>query len=845
MLHQFSSLFTKRLTVVACLLFLAGCSDLARKQNEPSIPPLDQASMTNAVKTLGDAHLQNTDAISSIETSFEDVFINRATRKSDPFPYKKISGLSFNDATVVDALRLVLAGTNISLTMNNSASRNQAVYGSVATFSLSGTLEEVIETISKSAGFYYTYKDGNLIVHPDEQFIVNLPPVIADDVFAGMANMVTKLGGFDVYLDRQGRSMVFRANRASADSINSYLENVRTNRHMIVYDTYIYQVELSDSRQIGIDWSKLALSGALDGNPLSITAAKVAGGAALTSGQGMGFNAVYDSKDLSIAALFTFLQTQGNVKTVAQPKIAILSGAKGTFRVGSETNYVSKVGTNSGSTLNQTTVETSKVLSGLSIGIFGDVHDGTIYTRVNMRLTDLLRFNSFQALGTELNLPQTANRELDTSVRARPGDIVLLGGINNQRDTDDVAGLPGNGSSISMLTKSGKEVNRSELVIIMKPKLISFVTKKQIPSIDTKVSNAVASQPVVAVKNSVEPEVNKITKNETKTGAIVPVVNKPVNVLVQSKTDIKPTSITKNLNLVPNKSSDRIAAVAAKIVIESKKAQKEKDKTGNTPISTGVEKVDIINTIINHVVDTSPVVQIPVDGIVTVVSSLVPVNDKDAKEKIIKSNLASIAYEAQTVIEMSGDAKEVKSNVPVDVAIASETIESKPVASESIIVKSALIQEINNIKHDIDFDSKAVPLTKITVEQAILNNEILNNPNKFLQSKYKNGNFQEKNKEIDYLNNANLTEAKSNVTSRNKEWNMLLSDKSISVMLKKWATNEGYELLWTAAKDVYIQGDVMIIADSLNEAVQFVLNKSNALGHSFVMSTVNKKITIK
>lgn len=535
-------LISPRITAVALACSLVGCAQLPRPAKSPEVPPLNSIEVdTNSA--LGVAKGGGADNSAEINTAFGEIFINRTLRQSDPLPDKAISNLSFNDASVIDALRLLLAGTNISLSFSNASNNNQSVYGSVVSYGLSGTLTEVLESISKSAGFYYSYKDGVLKISPDEQFIVNLPPIVGEDTFAGISNMITKLGGFDVYLDRQGRSLVFRANRAAEESIENYLNYVRETRHLIVYDTYIYQVELADSRQTGIDWTNLMLGGSLNGNPFSITAKGIGGGA---TSAGIGFNAVYDSKDLSIKALLSFLQSQGNVKTIAQPKLAILSGAKGSFKVGSETNYVSKVGTNTtGATFNQTTVETAKVLSGLNIGIFGDVHDGTVYTNVTMSLTDLLRFNSFQALGTELNLPQTANRELSTIVRARAGDMVLLAGMNNSRDTNDISGLPGSNNSISVLTKSAKDVTRTELVIVLKPKLISFISQAKkvaaapvaIPSVAASVSPAkTANESASSSSLSVASSSSSKSSNSSEHNKIAPLTKQePVQKQVETQ----------------------------------------------------------------------------------------------------------------------------------------------------------------------------------------------------------------------------------------------------------------------------------------------------------------------
>jgi MSHA biogenesis protein MshL len=100
-----------------------------------------------------------------------------------------------------------------------------------------------------------------------------------------------------------------------------------------------------------------------------------------------------------------------------------------------------------------------------------EYHDKTVYTKFRLDLSDLLKFNKFTALGTDLTLPQVASRYLDTPTRARPGDTILLAGITIDRNTvDSTGGLYQQGKS--------SDVHKSELVVTIQPKVVSFSGKK-------------------------------------------------------------------------------------------------------------------------------------------------------------------------------------------------------------------------------------------------------------------------------------------------------------------------------------------------------------------------------
>lgn len=455
----------------AIYAMLAGCSTPPRAAMDTGVPMHGVLGAAPA-ETIGN----NGSDVIDLDTEFDDAFIYRPVHVGDRLPNKIIKSLSLTDTAVLDALRLMTKDTPVSLSMMNAANQNSTINGTVTAYNLSGNLPDVVEKLSESAGFYYRYSQGTLNIYPDEQFVVSLPPIVNEDVFAGMANTIQKLGASDTYLDRQGRTLTFRANRSSMRAIDKFLENIRETRSLIVFDTFVYEVNLIDGTQTGIKWNNLAMAIGPGGTLGSL---KAAGGTSVADSGGMGFSAIYNGSRFSLDALFSFLQTQGNVKTIAQPKIAIMSGSKGGFKAGSTTKYVSQVGTNSSTMLNQTTVSTDTAVSGLDLSLTGDVSDGTVYARIRMTLSELIRFNKFEALGTSLQLPQSTSRELTTTIRARPGDVVLLGGVNNTSESADYSGLPGPNGQMFAQTSSDKKVTRSELVMVMKPKIVRFTSPKR------------------------------------------------------------------------------------------------------------------------------------------------------------------------------------------------------------------------------------------------------------------------------------------------------------------------------------------------------------------------------
>ncbi|MCD8492404.1 MAG: type II and III secretion system protein, partial [Geovibrio sp.] len=76
-------------------------------------------------------------------------------------------------------------------------------------------------------------------------------------------------------------------------------------------------------------------------------------------------------------------------------------------------------------------------------------------------------------------MPITTTRSLTTTVRARPGDTILMAGINQSRDEADYESLPLVGSK-DFATGKDTNVERTEIVIIMTPRVIRFDAPEEV-----------------------------------------------------------------------------------------------------------------------------------------------------------------------------------------------------------------------------------------------------------------------------------------------------------------------------------------------------------------------------
>lgn len=435
---------------------LSGCAVFSRPFQEPEVP-----TSADRFKTQYDE-----DDELDVDADFGgvDPFLIRPIETNDPLPSKHIGSLQLSEAGLFDSMQLLFAGTGFSLSIEGGPAAIER-YGSIALFNVGGSLSQVMDRLSDAAGFFYRVEGKNVSIVPEQMFVMDLPPSLMDDNVGGIVNTILHLGARDSFVDRANRTLTFRSTKKALKSISSYLDRIRATRSMLVYDIQVYQVDLNDKNSAGIGWNKLSrVDQAIDVADRSRT---LTGGSG-ASGKGLG--AVFIGKNLTIDVVFDFLKTQGTVKSLSQPRIALLNGTKGHLRVGQTTSYVSKVTqtqTVNAATTTSSAADTADLKTGIDMTLRGDFHDKTIYSKIDIKIADLIRFNKFSALGVDLNLPQTTDREIKTSVRARPGDLILLGGLTMSRDvaTGDLG--------LSSVAKDSS-VDRSELVVALRPRVVNF-----------------------------------------------------------------------------------------------------------------------------------------------------------------------------------------------------------------------------------------------------------------------------------------------------------------------------------------------------------------------------------
>ena len=449
----------------------------------------------------------------------------RLTRNEDLPANIIVPSTNLNAVPVGTALQAVLAGTDVSLSWDTGGLGDRLV----TVTNLSGPLPRVVDKICASARLFCSYRSGLLELKETETFVIELPAVASSSTGSAAANTMAetigKLAGKDVQTDTQGGNLIYSTDVAGHEKVSEYIEQLRNGRPLVVMQMYIWEVTLDKRNAVGINWrsfklpdiggsgQSLRLGNALNGATniatafTSLTSPGVSLGAKLTGA-------------VDADSILQFLSTQGQVQTISNPQLTFASGSTAEFRVGGKQNYISQVGLSSsnvsGTTSNNTgtnTVSTDSVETGLTINVNGAYEGGVVVASLDLTLQNLLGFDSVQTGGTNgttIQLPRTTDRKVNTVIRVRPGDNLVLAGLVSSRDDNKREGIPLPFDQ-RVPTFGDDNLQNSELVILVKPSVVLFsdrqITEQEEQAIATKKRATIDSLPdaLVIDKDGAQP----------------------------------------------------------------------------------------------------------------------------------------------------------------------------------------------------------------------------------------------------------------------------------------------------------------------------------------------------
>ena len=300
--------------------------------------------------------------------------------------------------------------------------------------------------------------------------------------------------------------------RAMPDELRNVVAYLKASQialeRQVILEAKIVDVQLNDSSQSGVNWSAFgslkgvsnsngafgvvspgtslmpnALGGAgqaMSNSILSATPSAALSGA--TGAAGAMFGLAFQTNNFG--TLLNFLESQGDVHVLSSPRIATLNNQKAVLKVGTDeyfaTGFTALPATYSSTGTIQTpetvTPNYSLFFSGIALDVTPRIDEnGEVILHIHPSVSNVSTVDKQAVIGASgssgsVPLASSTISETDSIVRARDGQIVVIGGLMNQQSTSNKSGLPG--MSASVFGQTSKTIQKRERVILLKPTVV-------------------------------------------------------------------------------------------------------------------------------------------------------------------------------------------------------------------------------------------------------------------------------------------------------------------------------------------------------------------------------------
>lgn len=302
--------------------------------------------------------------------------------------------------------------------------------------------------------------------------------------------------GRSVVVNPQSGIVVVRAMPGELRDVENFLNSAQSNLHrQVIIEAKVLEVQLNDQHQAGVNWAALNQDGAdtitgsqfeiFDGTSELVDSQGNFLASGLTSTRALpGFGNIFAIGAASddFALIIRLLDQQGSVNVLSSPRVSTVNNQKAVIKVGSDEFFVTEI--SSTTTTGTATTTTPQIIltpffSGIALDVTPQINErDEVILHIHPAISEVTdQVKDITVAGQDQSLPLAFStvRESDSIVRAKNGQVIVIGGLMQNQQTKVDAGVPGL-SKIPILGRLFKQTQsvarRTELVILLKPIVI-------------------------------------------------------------------------------------------------------------------------------------------------------------------------------------------------------------------------------------------------------------------------------------------------------------------------------------------------------------------------------------
>lgn len=325
---------------------------------------------------------------------------------------------------------------------------------------------------------------------------------------ASLQVIVGNKDGRSVVVSPQAGIVAVRAMPFELRNVEKFIkETQKSVQRQVILEAKIIEVELNDKFQSGINWSTI---GSNDSGSNTVVGSVIGGGSVFdgTGVSGIAGNTgvlnpatgsnIEGSSASAFGGVFTLalqarndftgfielLKAQGDVKVLSSPKVSTINNQKAVIKVGTDEFFITDVSSNTNTgtatTTTQNDVTLTPFFSGVALDVIPQISEaGDIILHIHPTVSTVIEKikNISVSTADTLSVPLAVSsiRESDSIIRAKNGQVVVIGGLMQDSYQGNDASVPGLGDVPvvgGLFGHKRKVASKSELVILLKPVVV-------------------------------------------------------------------------------------------------------------------------------------------------------------------------------------------------------------------------------------------------------------------------------------------------------------------------------------------------------------------------------------
>jgi type IV pilus assembly protein PilQ len=206
--------------------------------------------------------------------------------------------------------------------------------------------------------------------------------------------------------------------------------------------------------------------------PFSGTTSSYSAGKTSVATQEMHLGIVDEKRDFDV--VIKYLQTLGETRILSNPRLAVVNNKEAKIHVGEEIPYVISTTVGAGEATASVAEEVKFEEIGILLSVVPTINDeGYVTLKVKSEISSLIDYY-ITPTGNKIPIKDTATAE--TTIMVKQGTTIIIGGLRKERKADSSERVPFLGKIPllgKLFSKTTKTKERSELLIILTPKLIT------------------------------------------------------------------------------------------------------------------------------------------------------------------------------------------------------------------------------------------------------------------------------------------------------------------------------------------------------------------------------------